>query len=174
MTDYPSQSPETLCAIALGSNLGDSLTTLEAALEYLAQTPGITLLKASPWYQTSPLGPTQPDYLNGCALLEVTLSPQAVLATLEAIENQFGRVRQQRWGPRTLDLDLLLYSDLVLETADLIIPHPRMAERAFVLVPLADIAPDLTDPCSGLTISQLLDQVDKTGVELFPLARISG
>jgi 2-amino-4-hydroxy-6-hydroxymethyldihydropteridine diphosphokinase len=167
MADPPSQSPGIPCAIALGSNLGDSLTTLEAALEHLAQTPGVTLLKVSPWYQTSPLGPAQPDYLNGCALLEVTLSAQGMLVILGAIENQFGRVRQQRWGPRTLDLDLLLYGDLVLETADLIIPHPRMGERAFVLVPLAAIAPDLMDPRSGQTISQLLDQVDKTGVELF-------
>lgn len=165
MTDHP--APGTLCAIALGSNLGDSLNILESALQHLAQTPGISLLKVSRWYQTSPLGPAQPNYLNGCALLEVRLSPQEMLVTLWAIETQFGRVRQQRWGPRTLDLDLLLYGDLVLETADLIIPHPRMAERAFVLVPLADIAPDLSDPRSGLTISSLLDQVDKTGVELF-------
>jgi 2-amino-4-hydroxy-6-hydroxymethyldihydropteridine diphosphokinase len=87
-----------------------------------------------------------------------------------AIEDQFGRVREERWGPRTLDLDLLLYGDLVLQTPDLIIPHPRLAERAFVLVPLADIAPDLSDPRSGLTISSLLDQVDKTGVELLTSA----
>jgi len=167
MTDPPSQSPGIPCAIALGSNLGDSLTTLEAALEHLTQTPGVTLVQVSPWYQTSPLGPAQPNYLNGCALLEVSLSPQEMLVTLWAIETQFGRVRQQRWGPRTLDLDLLLYGDLVLETADLTIPHPRMAERAFVLVPLAAIAPDLMDPRSGRTISSLLDQVDKTGVELF-------
>ena len=168
MTDHPS-SPETICAIALGSNLGDSLNILESALQHLAQTPGIILLKVSSWYQTSPLGPAQPDYLNGCALLEVTLAPQAVLATLLSIEDQFGRVRQERWGARTLDLDLLLYGDRVLETADLILPHPRMAERAFVLVPLAEIAPDLIDPRSGLTISQLLDQVDKTGVKLLSL-----
>ncbi len=167
MTDPPSRSPGIPCAIALGSNLGDSLTTLEAALEHLTQTPGVTLVQVSPWYQTRPLGPAQPNYLNGCALLEVSLSPQEMLVTLWAIETQFGRVRQQRWGPRTLDLDLLLYGDLVLETADLTIPHPRMAERAFVLVPLAAIAPDLMDPRSGRTISQLLDQVDKTGVALF-------
>jgi 2-amino-4-hydroxy-6-hydroxymethyldihydropteridine diphosphokinase len=92
------------------------------------------------------------------------------LATLLSIEDQFGRVRQERWGPRTLDLDLLLYGDRVLETADLILPHPRMAERAFVLLPLAEIAPDLIDPRSGLTISQLRDQIDKTGVELLSLA----
>jgi 2-amino-4-hydroxy-6-hydroxymethyldihydropteridine diphosphokinase len=170
MADPPSWSSETPCAIALGSNLGDSLKTLEAALQHLAQTPGITLLRVSPWYKTRPLGPAQPDYLNGCALLGVTLSPQALLTTLLAIEDQFGRVREERWGPRTLDLDLLLYGDLVLQTPDLIIPHPRLAERAFVLVPLADIAPDLSDPRSGLTISSLLDQVDKTGVELLTSA----
>lgn len=170
MTDHPSGSAEIPCAIALGSNLGDSLSTLEAALQQLAQTPGIKVLRVSPWYKTRPLGPAQPDYLNGCALLGVTLSPQAVLTTLLAIEDQFGRVREERWGPRTLDLDVLFYGDLVLQTPDLTIPHPRLGERAFVLVPLADIAPDLSDPRSGLTISSLLDQVDRTGVELLTSA----
>ena len=151
-------------AIALGSNLGDSLTILEDALKTLAQTPGIALESSSSWYQTAPIGPPQPDYLNGCALLKVQLNPEELLATLLEVEKQFGRVRTQRWGPRSLDLDLLLFDRVILETPRLQIPHPRMGERAFVLVPLAEIAPDWIDPVSGKAIAQLLQGVDCSGV----------
>ena len=151
-------------AIALGSNLGDSLTILEDALKTLAQTPGIALESSSSWYQTAPIGPPQPDYLNGCALLKVQLNPEQLLATLLEVEKQFGRVRTQRWGPRSLDLDLLLFDRIILETPKLQIPHPRMRERAFVLVPLAEIAPDWIDPGSGKAIAQLLQGVDCSGV----------
>ncbi len=151
-------------AIALGSNLGDSLTILEDALKTLAQTPGIALESSSSWYQTAPIGPPQPDYLNGCALLKVQLNPEQLLAALLEVEKQFGRVRTQRWGPRSLDLDLLLFDRVILETPKLQIPHPRMRERAFVLVPLAEIAPDWIDPGSGKAIAQLLQGVDCSGV----------
>lgn len=152
------------CAIALGSNLGNSYTILESSLEILAQTPKITLKSYSSWYRTAPIGPPQPDYLNGCALLEVRLTPEELLDTLLNIERQFGRVRQERWGPRTLDLDLLLYDDLILDTSNLQIPHPRMRERAFVLVPLAEIASDWIDPVSKKAIAQLLEEVNCSGV----------
>ena len=151
-------------AIALGSNLGDSRTILDNATQILAQTIGITLKAQSSWYQTAPVGPPQPDYLNGCALLEVQLTPQELLETLLKIEVQFGRVRQERWGPRTLDLDLLLFDDLILETPSLQLPHPRMIERAFVLVPLAEIAPNWVEPVSGKAIAQLVQGVDCSGV----------
>lgn len=151
-------------AIALGSNLGDSLTILEDALKTLAQTPGIAVESSSSWYQTAPIGPPQPDYLNGCALLKVQLNPEQLLAALLEVEKQFGRVRTQRWGPRSLDLDLLLFDRVILETPKLQIPHPRMRERAFVLVPLAEIAPDWIDPGSGKAIAQLLQGVDCSGV----------
>lgn len=151
-------------AIALGSNLGDSLTILEDALKTLAQTPGIAVESSSSWYQTAPIGPPQPDYLNGCALLKVQLNPEQLLAALLEVEKQFGRVRTQRWGPRSLDLDLLLFDRIILETPKLQIPHPRMRERAFVLVPLAEIAPDWIDPGSGKAIAQLLQGVDCSGV----------
>ncbi|HBB31827.1 MAG TPA: 2-amino-4-hydroxy-6-hydroxymethyldihydropteridine diphosphokinase [Cyanobacteria bacterium UBA8803] len=147
-------------AIALGSNLGDSLAILEAAVEILAKTPGITLKAKSSWYKTAPVGPPQPDYLNGCALLEVLLSPEELLETTLSIEKQFGRVRRERWGPRTLDIDLLLFDDLIVERANLQIPHPRMKERAFVLVPLAEIAPDWVEPVSGEVIVELLQRLD--------------
>lgn len=153
-----------LCAIALGSNLGDSLTILKDALKILADTPGVVVQKYSSWYQTAPVGPPQPDYLNACALLEVQLRPPELLETLLGIEAKFGRVRQERNGPRTLDLDLLLFGDLILDSSNLQIPHPRMRERAFVLVPLAEIAPNWVEPVSGKAIAQLVQTVDCSGV----------
>lgn len=152
------------CAIALGSNLGNSLAILTEALTLLNKTPGITLQACSSWYQTTPVGPPQPDYLNGCALLDVELTPQDLLETLLRIEAQFGRIRQEQNGPRTLDLDLLLVDNLILNIPNLQLPHPRMRERAFVLVPLTEIAPDWIDPISGKAIAQLLEAVDCSGV----------
>ncbi len=157
-----------LCAIALGSNLGDSLRTLEHTMIILQQTPGIRVKLCSSWYKTVPVGPTQPDYLNGCAILEVELNPHKLLRTLLAIEQQFGRIRQERWGPRILDLDILLFEDLILDTPELQIPHPCMTKRAFVLVPLAEIAPHWIEPVSGETIAQLVQQIDCFGVTLMP------
>jgi 2-amino-4-hydroxy-6-hydroxymethyldihydropteridine diphosphokinase len=152
-------------AIALGSNIGDSRTILESALATLAQTSGITLQARSRWYQTVAVGPPQPDYLNGCAILSVTLTPAQLLETLLNTEAKFGRVRRERWGPRSLDLDFLLFDDLILETPTLQLPHPRMRERAFVLVPLAEIAPDWIDPVSGKAIADLVQTVDCSGVQ---------
>lgn len=152
------------CAIALGSNLGDSFTILTDALKILDQTPGITLQASSSWYQTQPVGPPQPDYLNGCALLDVELMPQELLETLLKTEAKFGRVRQGRNEPRTLDLDLLLFDDLILNIPNLQLPHPRMRERAFVLVPLAEIAPNWIEPISGKAIAQLVQALDCSGV----------
>ncbi|MEB3292958.1 MAG: 2-amino-4-hydroxy-6-hydroxymethyldihydropteridine diphosphokinase [Synechococcales bacterium] len=153
-----------LCAIALGSNLGspvgNSQTTLTAALQVLNNTPGMQVITRSHWYRTKAVGPPQPDYLNGCALLRTDLTPLDLMSTLLQVESQFGRIRRERWGARTLDLDLLLFNDQMLLSPRLEIPHPRMAERAFVLVPLAEIAPDWQDPRSGQSIQQLLHQVD--------------
>jgi len=151
-------------AIALGSNLGNSRATLETALATLTQTPGIILKARSSWYQTKAVGPPQPDYINGCALLQVQLTPHLLLERLLGIEAQFGRVRQERWGPRSLDLDLLLYDDLILNTPTLVLPHPRMKERAFVLVPLAEIAPNWVEPVSGKAIAELVQAVNCSGV----------
>lgn len=152
-------------AIALGSNLGDSLATLKAALKILDNSPGIAVKSTSSWYKTAPVGPPQPDYINGCAILEVQLEPQKLLETLLAIELTFGRVRLERWGPRIIDLDLILFEDLILKTSTLELPHPRMQERAFVLVPLAEIAPQWIEPITGKAIAQLLENIDTTGVE---------
>jgi 2-amino-4-hydroxy-6-hydroxymethyldihydropteridine diphosphokinase len=152
-------------AIALGSNLGDSKTLVETALDLLNHTPYIQVKTCSSWYQTAPIGPPQPDYINGCAILDVQLKPDTLLETLLAVETQLGRVRRERWGPRTLDLDLLLFDNLIWETSTLEIPHPRMRERAFVLVPLAEIAPNWIDPVTQKTIKQLLEVIDYSGIQ---------
>lgn len=152
-------------AIALGSNLGNSKKNVETALNILNNNPNIQVKSRSSWYQTAPIGPPQPDYINGCAILDVQLKPDHLLETLLAVENQLGRIRRERWGPRTLDLDLLLFDDLIWETPALEIPHPRMRERAFVLVPLAEIAPNWVDPVTGKTIIQLLETVDCSDVK---------
>jgi 2-amino-4-hydroxy-6-hydroxymethyldihydropteridine diphosphokinase len=155
-----------LAAIALGCNLGDCVTTLEGALTQLDAMPGVRLLARSAWYRSAPVGPPQPDYLNGCALLEVLLEPEALLDRLQEIEAHFGRVRAERWGPRTLDLDLILFGGRQLTSARLELPHPRLRERAFVLVPLAEIAPDWIDPVSGRNVAELAAALtDRGGLE---------
>jgi 2-amino-4-hydroxy-6-hydroxymethyldihydropteridine diphosphokinase len=158
-------------AIALGSNLGNSLETLESSLALLDKIAGIRVVARSRWYVTAPIGPPQPDYLNGCARLETELTPPALMQTLLQVEGEFGRVRRERWGARTLDLDLLLFDDVILETPDLTIPHPRMVERAFVLVPLVEIAADWIEPKTGQSIAQLVQTVDCVGVH--PLQTVS-
>lgn len=152
-------------AIALGSNLGDSRTILAQALKQLHGRPGITVVRTSSLYKTDPVGPPQPDYLNACAILDTCLEPLELLHTLQQVEHSFGRVRDERWGPRTLDLDLLLFGDRILTTDELELPHPRMRDRAFVLVPLAEIAGHWIDPVSQRAIADLVQHVDHSGVQ---------
>jgi 2-amino-4-hydroxy-6-hydroxymethyldihydropteridine diphosphokinase len=154
------------CAIALGSNLGDSRSILSHAINRLQTSPQIELIAVSSWYLTAPIGPPQPDYLNGCATLHTSLTPLALLNTLHAIETEFGRVRQEHWGARTLDLDLLLYEQQIIDTPSLQLPHPRMNERAFVLIPLVEIAPDWIDPRSAQSIAALCNKLEYSGVQL--------
>lgn len=142
-------------AIALGSNLGDSLAILENAVADLSWENGIELLAKSTWYKTKAIGPPQPDYWNGCITCRVGLEPEQLLDVLQATENRYGRERREHWGARTLDLDLILYGQQVIHTSRLQVPHPLMRERSFVLVPLAEIAPDWLDPVSLLKIKVL-------------------
>lgn len=164
MTDFI--SIDRACAIALGSNLGDSRSILVSAINRLQMHPQIEILAVSSWYLTKPIGPPQPDYLNGCVTIQTSLTPLELLRVLQAIEAEFGRVRQERWGARTLDLDLLLYETQIIDTPTLQLSHPRMVERAFVLVPLAEIAPDWIEPRSGQLIAVLANKLECSGVEL--------
>lgn len=158
----------TQVALGLGSNLGDSRRILQGALAQLAQVDGVALGRTSSFYVTKPIGPPQPDYVNACAVVETTLVPSAFLDCLQQIEQTFDRVRRERWGPRTLDLDILLWGDRVIDLPDLQVPHPRMAERGFVLVPLAEVlaemAFDWRHPVLGEAIADLLKTVDCSGV----------
>jgi 2-amino-4-hydroxy-6-hydroxymethyldihydropteridine diphosphokinase len=162
--DRDRSAVEERAAIALGSNLGDSANLLKMALAALSREEGIVLAHVSPLYQTVPVGPPQPDFLNTCAILHTTLSPSELLSRLLQVEQQFGRVRREHWGPRSLDLDLLLYGDRIIEQPDLQVPHPRMRDRAFVLVPLADIASDWVEPITQQTVASLLRRIDPVGV----------
>jgi len=143
--------------IALGGNLGNRLATLRRAVARLRAEPCIRLLRTSSFYETAPVGgpPGQQPYLNAVAEVETTLPPDRLLQSLLDIEVEFGRQRSERNAPRTLDLDVLLYDDLVRRDADPLLPHPRMLERHFVMVPLAQIAPDLRHPSFAASISQL-------------------
>ena len=151
-------------AIALGGNLGKTQAILEGALGMLDADPDIKVTERSSWYSSKPVGPPQPDYVNGCVLLCTSLPPRLLLTRLHEIENAFGRERKEHWGARTLDLDLILYDNLVLDDGVIAVPHPRMRERAFVLTPLAEIAPDWIDPVSGASIAVLNEAVDQTGL----------
>jgi 2-amino-4-hydroxy-6-hydroxymethyldihydropteridine diphosphokinase len=151
-------------AIALGSNLGNSLAILPQALTHLGKQYGVHLITHSRWYRTPPLGPPQPDFINGCALLAMTHTPADLLQILLATEAHFGRLRRGKWQPRPLDLDMIFYGYERINTPQLVIPHPEYHRRAFVLVPLAEIAPDWRDPQTGLTVATLAQQVDGSGI----------
>ncbi len=154
-----------IAAIALGSNQGQSKQILMSAIADLSQHPRITILQVSPWYRTQPIGPEQPDFLNGCLLLHFSGRTHRLLQILLDIEQRYGRTRTVRWGPRTLDLDLLLQGSKVIDTEFLTLPHPRLHERGFVLAPLADIYPDWVHPILKQSIAALLNQVDCHGVK---------
>jgi 2-amino-4-hydroxy-6-hydroxymethyldihydropteridine diphosphokinase len=163
------RQPDVRVAIGLGSNLGESQQILRGALAQLAAVEGVVLERVSSFYGTKPIGPPQPDYINACAVVRTSLSASVLLEAVQQIERDFDRVRVERWGPRTLDLDILLWGDEVIEQSDLQVPHPRMAERGFVLVPLveilADMALDWRHPVLGEAIADLLKTLDFSGVE---------
>jgi 2-amino-4-hydroxy-6-hydroxymethyldihydropteridine diphosphokinase len=151
--------------IALGTNLGDRSANLDSALASLP--PAVNIISCSPVYETPPWGYLrQSSFLNQVVKCETRLNPEELLDYLKAIEKRLGRKPTFLFGPRTIDLDILFFDDLVLETSDLTIPHPLLEERDFVLVPLADLDSDLKHPVSRKSIRELLESVDISGVEL--------
>lgn len=163
--------------LGLGGNLGDRLTSLQEALTLLDATPGMRMFSCSSVYETEPWGAVhQPAFLNLAAGFDTTLSPSDLLAVCKQVESQVGRTESYRWGPRQIDVDILLYGDAVVNNVkpDLQIPHARLAERAFVLVPLAEVAPDAVVPGLDEQTLQLLSKVDgKEGVIRWANAPVS-
>lgn len=152
--------------LSLGSNKGNGPEQINAAIKALSDQPDLTLIAKSPFYRTAPVGPIdQADFTNAAIVVETTLSPEALMTHCHAIERQMGRDREQeqRWGPRLIDIDLIAYGTQTRNGPDLILPHPRFAERAFVLVPLNAIAPE--DEIGGHKIKDYLARLDQKGVD---------
>ncbi|MEW6354907.1 MAG: 2-amino-4-hydroxy-6-hydroxymethyldihydropteridine diphosphokinase [Planctomycetota bacterium] len=150
-----------VCYIGLGSNVGDREENLRGALALLRESGGIEVTKVSSFHETAPVGgPPQGKFLNAAAEVRTALAPEELLDRLQAIERNLGRERTVKWGPRTVDLDILLYGDVVIQTERLTVPHPLMHERRFVLGPLNEIAPGAVHPVFGKTVSELLGGLD--------------
>lgn len=155
--------------IGLGANLGDPIRTLHSAVQALRVLPSTSLVAVSSAWQSAPLGPPgQPDYVNAVAHLHTDLTPHGLLAALQAIEQAHGRERGIRWGARTLDLDLLMFGDDVITTQDLVVPHPELTRRNFVVVPLLELAPNLVLP-DGSALAGLATAANHEG-----LTRLAG
>ncbi|MGE0607626.1 MAG: 2-amino-4-hydroxy-6-hydroxymethyldihydropteridine diphosphokinase [Pirellulales bacterium] len=155
------------CLISLGSNLGDRRAMLDGAVELLRGDARLARLNVSSWHETAPVGGPagQPNFLNGAAVFQTELEPNELLAALHTIEHQYGRVREVHWGPRTLDLDLLLFGQECHNTPLLRVPHPHMAYRRFVLAPAAEVAPEMQHPVLRKSVLELLRGLDKPPME---------
>ncbi|MDI6521275.1 2-amino-4-hydroxy-6-hydroxymethyldihydropteridine diphosphokinase [Streptomyces coelicoflavus] len=152
--------------IALGANLGNRLETLQGAIDALEDTPGVRVKGVSPVYETEPWGvapDSQPSYFNAVVIVKTTLPPDSLLERAHAVEEAFHRVRDERWGPRTLDVDIVAYAEVVSDDPRLTLPHPRAHERAFVLAPWLDVDPEAALPGQG-SVADLLGAVTRNGV----------
>jgi len=151
------------CLVALGSNVGDRFALLDRAIQYLDDHPSITIAERSAWFRTVPVGgpPEQGEFVNAAIRVQTSLSPDELFLVLREVESDLGRQRRKRWAARTVDLDLLLFDDLIQKTPQLEIPHPRLAFRRFVLEPAAEVARDMLHPVVGWTIGQLLDHLNQ-------------
>lgn len=152
--------------VGLGANVGDRLGSLRAAVHAMHAREDVEVVATSGVYETDPVGPEQPDFLNTVVEIETELAAEELLRVFKEIEVDLGRIARERWGPREIDLDLLVYGDAHIETNELVVPHPQIATRAFVLVPLVEIAPALEIPGVG-SASALLSRLDKSGVRVF-------
>ncbi|MFF7902813.1 2-amino-4-hydroxy-6-hydroxymethyldihydropteridine diphosphokinase [Streptomyces sp. NPDC088817] len=164
--DTTLQNPKR-AVISIGSNLGNRLETLQGAVDALEDTPGVRVKAVSPVYETEPWGVepgSQPSYFNAVVVLKTTLPPSSLLERAHAVEEAFSRVRDERWGPRTLDVDIVAYAERVSDDPVLTLPHPRAHERAFVLAPWYDVDPDAQLPGRG-TVADLLTALTREGVE---------
>jgi 2-amino-4-hydroxy-6-hydroxymethyldihydropteridine diphosphokinase len=158
--------------VAVGSNLGDRWARLALAARELRAAPGVAVVRASRVWDTAPLGPPQPRYLNAVLELETTRTPRALLALLRSVEAAAGRRRDVHWGARTLDLDLLVAGDWIVHEPGLTVPHPELANRRFVLAPLAELRPELVVPGTGLAVGRMLEEappLDIAAVGGYPL-----
>ena len=155
--------------LSIGSNMGDRLETFRRAFEILGNNPQIDLLSCSSLYETDPVGYTEQDcFLNAVIKVQTTLNPEELLKTCMDVEQELGRKREKRWGPRTLDLDILLYNHENIESEILSVPHPRMHERGFVIIPLMELTPEIRLPNIDESLSELLEKSsDKKGVRLW-------
>ncbi|SDK42804.1 2-amino-4-hydroxy-6-hydroxymethyldihydropteridine diphosphokinase [Streptomyces indicus] len=163
--DTTLQNPK-FAVIALGSNLGNRLETLQGAVDALEDTPGLRVKAVSPVYETEPWGVepgSQPSYFNAVLVVKTTLPPSSLLERAHAVEEAFHRVRDERWGPRTIDVDIVAYQDVVSDDPQLTLPHPRAHQRAFVLAPWHDVDPEAVVPGHG-PVAQLLAAVTREGV----------
>ncbi|NGO77483.1 2-amino-4-hydroxy-6-hydroxymethyldihydropteridine diphosphokinase [Streptomyces sp. YC504] len=163
--DTTLQNPK-FAVIALGSNLGNRLETLQGAVDALEDTPGLRVKAVSPVYETEPWGvapDSQPSYFNAVVVIKTTLPPSSLLERAHAVEEAFHRVRDERWGPRTIDVDIVAYQDVVSDDPVLTLPHPRAHERAFVLAPWHDVDPEAVVPGRG-PVAELLASVPREGV----------
>ncbi|WP_407560206.1 2-amino-4-hydroxy-6-hydroxymethyldihydropteridine diphosphokinase [Streptomyces sp. 184] len=164
--DSTLQNPKR-AVLSIGSNLGNRLETLQGAVDALEDTPGLRVKAVSPVYETDPWGVetgSQPTYFNAVLLLRTTLPPRSLMERAHAVEEAFARVRDEEWGPRTLDVDIVAYQGIVSDDPALTLPHPRAHERAFVLVPWYDVEPAAELPGRG-PVSELLAQVGRQGVQ---------
>jgi 2-amino-4-hydroxy-6-hydroxymethyldihydropteridine diphosphokinase len=153
----------TVAALGLGGNLGDRRANLAAAVNAVAEHPDVRLEAVSGLYETPPWGKTdQPAFLNAALRIETRLAPRTLLDAILDIERRLGRQRGERWGPRTVDIDVLLYGDAAIDEPGLRVPHPRLTERAFALAPLADVLPQAT--VAGRTVADWLAQADRSGM----------
>ena len=159
-----------LAYIGIGSNLGDKRSNCDQAVERIGRICGCRLMQCSPWFLTRPVGVEGQDwYLNGVASLEAEISAHDLLARLLEIESAMGRVRAEKWGPRVIDLDLLLFGDQIISGQDLQVPHPFMHARRFVLVPMVHLAPQLIHPVLRRTMAELLESLEGEGQDVMAL-----